>query len=169
MVYACMYYVYVVIKVASNFARDQLNRETDFSLTPFATDNLTSRDRFGCPVPSRPVPSRVSLLILYTQAESAICVVAVTFWVSISNRSRGRQVIILFPPCVWKQLVYYSIPLTKANIRLSVKVWCGRYTCLQLLLCKPPCCTRSSYGEEVIKDPHIRTFPRKCCVTAIYR
>ena len=37
-----------------NIARGQLNRETLFSLSPFAPENLVSRDRFGRP---RPAPA----------------------------------------------------------------------------------------------------------------
>ena len=40
-------------KVA-NSARGQLNRENDFSLSPFAPDNLGSRDGFGSLVPRQP-------------------------------------------------------------------------------------------------------------------
>ena len=40
-------------KVA-NPARDQLNREMFFSLSPFAPENLVPRDSFGSPVPRRP-------------------------------------------------------------------------------------------------------------------
>ena len=49
-------------KVA-NPARRQLNRENDFSLSPFAPENLVSRDGFGSPVPRQPAH-------LHTQAES---------------------------------------------------------------------------------------------------
>ena len=45
-------------KVA-NSARGQLNRKHAFSLSPFAPENLISRDRF--------VPSHVSPLILHRQ------------------------------------------------------------------------------------------------------
>ena len=40
-------------KVA-NPTRGQLNRENECFLSPFAPDNLVSRDRFGRPVPLRP-------------------------------------------------------------------------------------------------------------------
>ena len=40
-------------KVA-NPARCQLNRENDISLSPFAPENLVSRDGFGSPVPHQP-------------------------------------------------------------------------------------------------------------------
>ena len=40
-------------KVA-NPARDQLNREIDYSLSAFAPENLISRDGFGSPVPCQP-------------------------------------------------------------------------------------------------------------------
>ena len=49
-------------KVA-NPARGQRNRENIFSLSPFAPENLVSRDRFGSPVPHQPAHLR-------TQAES---------------------------------------------------------------------------------------------------
>ena len=49
-------------KVAHS-ARDLLNRENDFSLSPFAPKNLVSRDGFGSPVPRQPAH-------LHTQAES---------------------------------------------------------------------------------------------------
>ena len=49
-------------KVA-NPARGQLNREIFFSLSPFAPDNLVSRDGLGSPVPLKPAH-------LHTQAES---------------------------------------------------------------------------------------------------
>ena len=49
-------------KVA-NPARGQLNRKMNFSLFPFAPENLVSRDRFGSPVPRQPAH-------LNTQAES---------------------------------------------------------------------------------------------------
>ena len=49
-------------KVA-NPARGQLNREKYFFPTPFAPDNLVSRDGFGSPVPCQPA-------YLHTQAES---------------------------------------------------------------------------------------------------
>ena len=45
-------------------ARGQLSREKEFSLSPFAPENVVSRDGFG----SRPVPRQPALL--YTQAES---------------------------------------------------------------------------------------------------
>ena len=35
-------------------ARGQLNREIHISLSPFASDNLVSRDGFGSPVPRQP-------------------------------------------------------------------------------------------------------------------
>ena len=38
----------------SNPARGQLNREMNFSLSPFAPENLVSRDGFGSPVPRQP-------------------------------------------------------------------------------------------------------------------
>ena len=38
-----------------NLVRDQLNREnTDFPLSPFAPENLVSRDEFGNPFPRQP-------------------------------------------------------------------------------------------------------------------
>ena len=49
-------------KVA-NPARGQLNRKMFFSLSPFAPENLVSRDGFGSPVPRQPAH-------LHTQAES---------------------------------------------------------------------------------------------------
>ena len=49
-------------KVA-NPGRGQLNRENVFSLSPFAPENLVSRDGFGSPVPRQPAH-------LNTQAES---------------------------------------------------------------------------------------------------
>ena len=49
-------------KVA-NPARGQLYRENDLSLTPFAPENLVSRDEFGSPVPREPAH-------LHTKAES---------------------------------------------------------------------------------------------------
>ena len=49
-------------KVA-NPARDQLNREMNFSLPPYVLEKLV--EEFGLPV-----PSRASLLILCTQAET---------------------------------------------------------------------------------------------------
>ena len=36
------------------FSRGPLNRKNDFSLSPFAPENLTSRDGFGRPVPPHP-------------------------------------------------------------------------------------------------------------------
>ena len=42
---------------AANPARGQLNRENDtvcFSLSPFAPENLVSRDGFGNPAPRQP-------------------------------------------------------------------------------------------------------------------
>ena len=47
-------------KVA-NPARGQLTRENDFSVSPFAPENLVSQERFA----------RVSLIILHTQS---VCV-----------------------------------------------------------------------------------------------
>ena len=35
----------------ANTARDQLNRENGYSLSPFAPENLVSREGFGSPVP----------------------------------------------------------------------------------------------------------------------
>ena len=49
-------------KVASP-ARGQPNRESKYSLSAFAPENLVSRDGFGSPVPRQPAH-------LYTQAES---------------------------------------------------------------------------------------------------
>ena len=43
-------------KVA-NPARDQLNRENEYSLSTFAPENLVSRDGFGRPVPHQPAHS----------------------------------------------------------------------------------------------------------------
>ena len=40
-------------KVA-NPARGQLNRKLDISLSPFAPENLVSRDGFGCLIPRQP-------------------------------------------------------------------------------------------------------------------
>ena len=48
-------------KVA-NPARGQLNRENDFSLSPFAPEHLVSQDGFGSPAPCQPAH-------LHTQAE----------------------------------------------------------------------------------------------------
>ena len=39
----------------SNPARGQLNRENNIPLSPYAPDNLVSRDGFSRPVPSRVV------------------------------------------------------------------------------------------------------------------
>ena len=69
-VYVCMYgYTYSKsmdqsFKVASP-ARGQLNRKIEYyiSLSPFAPENLVSRDGFGSPVPCQPAH-------LHTQAES---------------------------------------------------------------------------------------------------
>ena len=47
-------------------ARGQLNRKSNISLSPFAPENLVSRDGFGSPVPRR-------LAHLHTQAESGAC------------------------------------------------------------------------------------------------
>ena len=49
-------------KVASP-ARGQLNRENEYSLSAFASENLISRGRFGSLVPRQPAH-------LHTQAES---------------------------------------------------------------------------------------------------
>ena len=49
-------------KVA-NPARGQLNRENEFSMSPFAPENLVTRDGFGSPVPRQSAH-------LHTQAES---------------------------------------------------------------------------------------------------
>ena len=43
-------------KVA-NPDRDQLNRGNEFPLSPYAPDNLVSRDRFGRPVSRQPAHS----------------------------------------------------------------------------------------------------------------
>ena len=52
--------------VANYSGRGQLNRENVFfPISPFAREDLISRDRLGC----RPVP-HISPLILHTQAES---------------------------------------------------------------------------------------------------
>ena len=57
-------------KVA-NPARGQLNRERTFSLSPFAPENLVSRDGFRRPVPSRPASAcsfsilRLNLVLTY--------------------------------------------------------------------------------------------------------
>ena len=53
-------------KVANPTRSQQLNRKMNICLSPFAPENLVSRDGFGCPVPRQP------LLILLTQAESAV-------------------------------------------------------------------------------------------------
>ena len=64
MKWACMY-VCVVTQIArvwinrvtykvANPARGQLNREIDISLSPFAPENLVSRDGFSRPVPRQP-------------------------------------------------------------------------------------------------------------------
>ena len=42
-----------MVKVTSP-ARGQLNKESDFSLSPCAPENLASRDGFGHPVPYHP-------------------------------------------------------------------------------------------------------------------
>ena len=47
---------------AANPARGQLNRENEYPLSPFAPENLVSRDGFGSPVPRQPAH-------LLTQAE----------------------------------------------------------------------------------------------------
>ena len=61
--YVCMYVCMVTSshlagkdqpgKVA-NPARGQVNKENEFSLSPFAPENLVSRDGFGSPVPRQP-------------------------------------------------------------------------------------------------------------------
>ena len=38
----------------ANPARSQLNKENEFSLSPFAPENLVSRNGFGRPVPRQP-------------------------------------------------------------------------------------------------------------------
>ena len=67
-------YVYVVTHIARvwinrirllNPARGQLKGETNISLSPFAPENLVSRDGFGSPVPRQPAH-------LNTQAESGV-------------------------------------------------------------------------------------------------
>ena len=76
--YVCMYvcmFVFMVItynkskdqpgKVA-NSARGQLNGEINISLSPFAPENLVSREGFGSPVPRQPAH-------LHTQAEYGPC------------------------------------------------------------------------------------------------
>ena len=40
--------------MVANPARGQLNRGQYVSLSPFASENLVSRDVFGCPVPRQP-------------------------------------------------------------------------------------------------------------------
>ena len=50
-------------KKVANPARGQLNRQNDFSLSPFAPENLVSRDGFGSPVPRQRVPRQPNLLI----------------------------------------------------------------------------------------------------------
>ena len=44
-------------------ARGQLNRENDYSLSPFVPENLISRDGFGSPAPRQPAH-------LHTQTET---------------------------------------------------------------------------------------------------
>ena len=51
-------------KVA-NPARGQLNRENEYSLSPFASENLASRDEFSLPVPRQPAHSAHSDSIWY--------------------------------------------------------------------------------------------------------
>ena len=50
----------------ANPACGQLNRENNISLSPFAPENLVSRDGFGSPVPRQPAH-------LHSQAESGAC------------------------------------------------------------------------------------------------
>ena len=88
-----MYYVCMAItyskgkdqpgKVASP-ARGQLNRGNEFSLSPFAPENLISRDGFGSPVPRQPAH-------LHTQAESGA-------YLRDSSRVRRRRPFIYLNP-----------------------------------------------------------------------
>ena len=43
--------------VIANPARGELNKGYDYSLSPFAPENLDSRDRFNHPVPRHPAHS----------------------------------------------------------------------------------------------------------------
>ena len=57
--YACMVITYNSMSRdqpgrGANPARGQLNRENEYSLSPFAPENLVSRDGFGSPVPRLP-------------------------------------------------------------------------------------------------------------------
>ena len=52
--HCCLFIIYFVPEYRSTVAnppRGQLNMKSIFSLTPFAPDNLVSRDRFSCHVP----------------------------------------------------------------------------------------------------------------------
>ena len=47
-------------------AHGQLNRENDFSLSPFAPDNLVPRDGFGRPVPRSFSTLELNLVLVLT-------------------------------------------------------------------------------------------------------
>ena len=70
-------------KVA-NPARGQLKRENEISLSPFAPENLVSRDGFGTPVPRQPAH-------LHTQVESGA-------YLRDSSRVPRRRPFIYFKP-----------------------------------------------------------------------
>ena len=73
-------------KVA-NRARGQLNREMNIPLSPFAGENLVSRDEFDSPVPRQPAH-------LHAQAESS------AYLRDSSRVPRRRPFIYLIPPYV---------------------------------------------------------------------
>ena len=68
----------------TNPARGELDRENEFSLSPFVPENLVSRDGFGSPVPRQPAH-------LHTQAESGA-------YLRDSSRFPRRPPFIYFKP-----------------------------------------------------------------------
>ena len=72
---------------AFNLARGQLNRENEYSLSPFAPASLVTRDGFDSPVRRQPAHHR-------TQAESGAYLLRDSFRVP-----RRRPFIYFKPPC----------------------------------------------------------------------
>ena len=120
-------------KVA-NPARGQLNRENEYSPSPYAPENLVSRGVFGSPVPRQPAP------YLHTQAGHSLENYIECKWLSLHDgptpsalphpRHRGRQ---LYLQQRWitsaKRTVQYSTvqysPVQYSTVQRGTTIACS--------------------------------------------
>ena len=118
-IYVCMYVCMVITYSRVWISRVRLptlllvssTGKTDISLSPFAPENLVSRDGFG-----RPVQSRVNPLILHTEAESSIInhqssIINMVLTQGIPPGFRGDVHLFIPPTVIGSVSPYYTVTL----------------------------------------------------------